>query len=173
MRRVLEWIFGILALALIAAIAFVGLRNRSGARKAEAEFVAHQPSPIGGFGTTRTLSILPLIDWHTSSPELRAEAGVSYLIETDEHRILFDVGYNAKQESPSPLELNMKALTQLLNCAERLMRKLVEAKRGRLYSLSASRSSTWKPVLPERSSSIGSPSPGRPTLPFNAESLVR
>jgi len=28
-------------------------------------------------------------------------------------------------------------LTQLLNCAERLIRKLVEAKRGRLYSLSA------------------------------------
>jgi metal-dependent hydrolase (beta-lactamase superfamily II) len=69
-----------------------------------------QPSPIGDFGTTRTLSILPLIDWHTSSPELRGEMGVSYLIETDKHRILFDVGQNAAQESPSPLELNMKAL---------------------------------------------------------------
>jgi metal-dependent hydrolase (beta-lactamase superfamily II) len=110
MQRVLAWAFGTLGLALIAAIAFVGLRNRSGARKAEAEFAAHQPSPIGDFGATRTLSILPLIDWHTSGPELRGEAGVSYLIETDEHRILFDVGYNAKQESPSPLELNMKAL---------------------------------------------------------------
>jgi metal-dependent hydrolase (beta-lactamase superfamily II) len=36
--------------------------------------------------------------------------GVSYLIETDEHRILFDVGQNARQESPSPLEHNMQAL---------------------------------------------------------------
>jgi metal-dependent hydrolase (beta-lactamase superfamily II) len=36
--------------------------------------------------------------------------GVSYLIETDEHRILFDVGQNALQESPSPLEHNMEAL---------------------------------------------------------------
>jgi metal-dependent hydrolase (beta-lactamase superfamily II) len=36
--------------------------------------------------------------------------GVSYLIETDEHRILFDVGQNTHQESPSPLEHNMQAL---------------------------------------------------------------
>jgi hypothetical protein len=110
MRRVLAWAFGILGLALIAAIVFVELRNRSGVRKAEAEFAAHEPSPMGAFGATRTLSILPLIDWHTSGPELRGEMGVSYLIETDEHRILFDVGQNATQESPSPLELNMKAL---------------------------------------------------------------
>ena len=85
MKRVLAWAFGILALALIATIVFVELRNRSGAHKAEAEFAAHEPSPIGDFGATRTLSILPLIDWHTSGPELRGEMGVSYLIETDDH----------------------------------------------------------------------------------------
>jgi metal-dependent hydrolase (beta-lactamase superfamily II) len=110
MWRVLGWSIGVLLLALVAAIAFVELRNRSGVRKAEAEFAASEPSPIADFGTTRTLSILPLIDWHTSSADLRGEMGVSYLIETDEHRILFDVAQNAKQESPSPLELNMKAL---------------------------------------------------------------
>ena len=119
MRRVLAWAFGILGLALIAAIVFVELRNRSGVRKAEAEFAAHEPSPMGAFGATRTLSILPLIDWHTSGPELRGEMGVSYLIETDEHRILFDVGQNATQESPSPLELNMKALGVTLDSKDR------------------------------------------------------
>jgi metal-dependent hydrolase (beta-lactamase superfamily II) len=36
--------------------------------------------------------------------------GVSYLVETDHHRILFDVGQNTEQESPSPLERNMEAL---------------------------------------------------------------
>jgi len=118
MRRVLAWAFGILGLALIAAIVFVELRNRSGVRKAEAEFAAHEPSPMGAFGATRTLSILPLIDWHTSGPELRGEMGVSYLIETDEHRILFDVGQNATQESPSPLELNMKALGVALDSVD-------------------------------------------------------
>ena len=119
MGRALAWTFGIFALVVIVVIAFVELRNRSGVRKAEAEFAAHQPSRIGDFGTTRTLSILPLIDWHTSAPELRGEMGVSYLIETDEHRILFDVGQNARKESPSPLELNMKALGVALDSKDR------------------------------------------------------
>jgi metal-dependent hydrolase (beta-lactamase superfamily II) len=118
MKRVLAWAFGILALALIATIVFVELRNRSGVHKAEAEFAAYEPSPIGDFGATQTLSILPLIDWHTSGPELRGEMGVSYLIETDEHRILFDVGQNTMQESPSPLELNMKELGVALDTVD-------------------------------------------------------
>ena len=118
MKRALTWTVGGLALALIAAIAFVEIRNRSGVREADAEFAAHVASPIGDFGTTRTLSILPLIDWHTSGPELRGEMGVSYLIETDEHRILFDVGQNTSQESPSPLELNMKALEVALDSVD-------------------------------------------------------
>jgi 7,8-dihydropterin-6-yl-methyl-4-(beta-D-ribofuranosyl)aminobenzene 5'-phosphate synthase len=108
--RIFAWVLGIVAVLLVAAVVFVELRNRSGVREAEAAFDSYRPPPIGDFGATRTLSILPLIDWHTSSPELRGEMGVSYLIETDEHRILFDVGQNAKQESPSPLEHNMGAL---------------------------------------------------------------
>ena len=75
MWRFLSLGFGVLLLALVTAIAFVELRNRSGARKAEAEFAAADPSPIADFGSTRTLSILPLIDWHTSSTELRGEMG--------------------------------------------------------------------------------------------------
>ena len=46
--------------------------------------------------------------------------GVSYLVETDEHRVLFDVGHNAKQESPSPLESNMKALGVTLGNLDRV-----------------------------------------------------
>jgi hypothetical protein len=53
MQRVLAWAFGILGLVLIAAIVFVELRNRSGVHKAEAEFAAHEPSPIGDFGAAR------------------------------------------------------------------------------------------------------------------------
>lgn len=118
MRRILPWTVGIVALALIAGIAFLELRNRSGVREADAEFAAHRPSPIGDFGTTQTLSILPLIDWHTAGPEFRGEMGVSYLIETDEQRILFDVGHNVNQESPSPLELNMKTLGVTLDSVD-------------------------------------------------------
>ncbi|MBW1876525.1 MAG: MBL fold metallo-hydrolase, partial [Deltaproteobacteria bacterium] len=110
MLRVLVWVLGLLVLLAMAGIVAVELRTRSGGRKAEEQFAAHEPLPVSDFGTTKTLSILPLVDWHTSSPELRGEMGVSYLIETDEHRILFDVGQNTLQESPSPLEHNMKAL---------------------------------------------------------------
>jgi 7,8-dihydropterin-6-yl-methyl-4-(beta-D-ribofuranosyl)aminobenzene 5'-phosphate synthase len=118
--RVFSWIVGVLLVALAVLVAAVELRNRAGVRKANAELAAHEPSPIGDFGATRTLTILPLIDWHASRPDLRTEMGVSYLIETDEHRVLFDVGQNTAQESPSPLELNMQALGVTLDTIDRL-----------------------------------------------------
>lgn len=110
MRRTVGWILGILLLLVLTGIAFLEFRTRNGARAAEAQFANHSPERIGDFNTTRRLSILPLIDWHTAHPDLRGEMGVSYLIETDEHRILFDVGQNTEQESPSPLEQNMATL---------------------------------------------------------------
>lgn len=110
MRRTVAWILGIPLLLVVAGIVFLEIRTRSGARAAEAQFANHTPERIGDFNTTRRLSILPLIDWHTSRPDLRGELGVSYLVETDEHRILFDVGQNTEQESPSRLEQNMATL---------------------------------------------------------------
>ena len=94
MARAIVWIFGILATVVIVAIAFVELRTRSGVREAEEQFAAYEPPRIGDFDTTQTLSILPLIDWHTSNPELQGEMGVSYLIETDEicHQVAETVG---------------------------------------------------------------------------------
>ena len=66
--------------------------------------------PIEDFGATRRLEILPLMDVHTDDPALATEVGLSYLITTDHNRILFDVGQNTAQESPSPLQRNMAAL---------------------------------------------------------------
>ena len=99
-----------LVLLVAGLVVVLELRTRSGSRDAEAQIAQYEVPRIGDFNTTKRLSILPLIDWHSSSPELRGEMGVSYLIETDEHRILFDVGQNSRRESPSPLEHNMKAL---------------------------------------------------------------
>lgn len=110
MKRIVAWSLGILALTVMAAVAFVELRNHRGVLDAEAKFAAERPAPIQDLGITQTLTILPLIDWHVSDPGLRGEMGVSYLVETDGHRILFDVGHNAARESPSPLEHNMRAL---------------------------------------------------------------
>ncbi len=110
MRRALVWFAGIVGLAIVGMVTFVELRTRAGVARAEAEFARARPAPLGDFGATQTLSILPLIDWHTSDAGLEGEMGVSYLVETDEQRILFDVGHNANEESPSPLERNMDAL---------------------------------------------------------------
>jgi 7,8-dihydropterin-6-yl-methyl-4-(beta-D-ribofuranosyl)aminobenzene 5'-phosphate synthase len=65
---------------------------------------------IRNLGTTRTLEILPLIDWYIRDESLKGEAGVSYLIKTDQSTILFDVGRNRDQSDPSPLLHNMKQL---------------------------------------------------------------
>jgi len=61
-------------------------------------------------GSVKRLRILPLIDWYADSPRFATEAGVSYLVEADDTRILFDVGYNMRGEHPSPILRNMKAL---------------------------------------------------------------
>lgn len=52
------------------------------------------------------LEILPLVDYETDSPELKTEAGLSYLVKAENEQILFDVGYNKKAEDLSPLLQN-------------------------------------------------------------------
>ena len=66
--------------------------------------------PFRDLGCTRHLEILPLIDWFTSDDSLIGEAGVAYLIRTDNITILFDVGLNKYDVDPSPLLMNMKKL---------------------------------------------------------------
>lgn len=56
------------------------------------------------------LTITPLVDARTAGEDLAREAGVSYLVQAGETRVLFDLGYNAGKESPSPLQRNVKAL---------------------------------------------------------------
>lgn len=62
------------------------------------------------FGSTASLEIIPLVNWHSKDKNLRTEAGVSYLVKTDKHTVLFDMGWNEKDEAPSPLQHNMAAL---------------------------------------------------------------
>lgn len=81
-----------------------------GLKDVEKRWLNHQSANIHDFGSTKTLSILPLVNWHKSSDSLKGEAGVSYLIKTDTQTILFDVGFNQHNETPSPLQHNMKNL---------------------------------------------------------------
>jgi metal-dependent hydrolase (beta-lactamase superfamily II) len=103
---------GVGVLTLLPSLAVIGwdLRVQRGVARAEEAFAETIPRKLGDIGTTKTLTVLPLIDWHTSDPALQTEMGVSYLVSTDTQHVIFDVGHNAKQISPSPLQQNMAAL---------------------------------------------------------------
>ncbi|MFX1361262.1 MAG: MBL fold metallo-hydrolase, partial [Promethearchaeota archaeon] len=79
-------------------------------QKAEQHWEGFKYQKIKNIGTTKTLEILPLIDWHSIRDDLKVELGVSYLIKTDEKTILFDVGLNSGKSDPSPLLINMDVL---------------------------------------------------------------
>lgn len=79
-------------------------------QKAEQHWERFKYQKIKNIGTTKTLEILPLIDWHSLRDDLKVELGVSYLIKTDEKTILFDVGLNSEKSDPSPLLINMDVL---------------------------------------------------------------
>lgn len=92
-------------LGLIGGLVVLGVRAAAGTGDA--------PPPVArpaDIGSTRTLEILPLVDWQTANADLRGEAGVSYLVRTDGSTILFDVGGNLADTDPSPLEANMQRL---------------------------------------------------------------
>ncbi len=95
---------------LLLGITVLQVRQQRGNRRAAEIVETFEVVPVNDLGSTKTLRILPLVDYHTSDPKLRTEVGVSYLVETDDHRILFDLGQNTDFETPSPLEANMAKL---------------------------------------------------------------
>lgn len=111
-RRLL--VFFLVPLSAIAVAGFAFFWDHHRQREAlEAEFKANPTNARLAPGSTDSLSILPLVNWHRrqdAGDGLRTEVGVSYLIKTDRYTILFDLGQNAKNESPSPLENNMRLL---------------------------------------------------------------
>lgn len=87
-------LLGIVLLLLVGiagALAFAQIRLGRGIQAAERAWREHEPPALRDFGSTHSLSILPLVDWHAKGPGLQTEAGVSYLIQTDWSTILFDV----------------------------------------------------------------------------------
>lgn len=109
LRRVAVTLLSLLLLAALAVGVFE-LRHQSGNDRARELFLATEPEPVRGLGSTRSLRILPLLEFRSADPDLLTEVGVSYLVETDEHRILYDVGQNTRGLVPSSLQRNMAAL---------------------------------------------------------------
>ncbi|HEC34506.1 MAG TPA: MBL fold metallo-hydrolase [Chloroflexi bacterium] len=101
--------FGLGGLAAAAAGGLVA-RFRLGRRRADREWAAARYPKLEDVGAVKRLTILPLIDWYTARDDLAGEPGVSYLVRADDTTILFDVGFNQREEHPSPLLRNMAAL---------------------------------------------------------------
>jgi glyoxylase-like metal-dependent hydrolase (beta-lactamase superfamily II) len=103
------------AIALMAAVpvglaAWSEIRYALGKKSADRVFEQENVDKLVDLGSTRSLAILPLVDWHSARPELRGEPGVSYLVKTDRNTILMDVGLNFTAAEPSPLMHNMREL---------------------------------------------------------------
>jgi 7,8-dihydropterin-6-yl-methyl-4-(beta-D-ribofuranosyl)aminobenzene 5'-phosphate synthase len=103
------------AIALMAAVpvglaAWSEIRYALGKKRAERAFEQENIDKLCEVGSTRSLAILPLVDWYSARPELRGEPGVSYLVKTDQNTILMDVGLNFTAAEPSPLTHNMREL---------------------------------------------------------------
>ncbi len=81
-----------------------------GKKAAEKKWEERKITRITNLGTTKTLTILPLVELIPGKEGLKGESGLSYLIKTDNATILLDTGLNWGKESPSPLLHNMKQL---------------------------------------------------------------
>ncbi|MDP2345037.1 MAG: MBL fold metallo-hydrolase [Deltaproteobacteria bacterium] len=92
-----------------------------GAAAVETEWRNDRPPPLGAFGATRRLVILPLVDHHVSSPTLLGEPGVSYLVTTDGSAVLFDLGLNARGADPSPLQHNLATLSVAMSAIDTIV----------------------------------------------------
>jgi 7,8-dihydropterin-6-yl-methyl-4-(beta-D-ribofuranosyl)aminobenzene 5'-phosphate synthase len=92
------------------ALGAMSVRFLLGRARADRVWNESRYDVLKGMGSVKRLRILPLIDWYAESPRLATEPGVSYLVEADDTKILFDVGYNMNGEHPSPLLRNMEAL---------------------------------------------------------------
>jgi 7,8-dihydropterin-6-yl-methyl-4-(beta-D-ribofuranosyl)aminobenzene 5'-phosphate synthase len=95
--------------AIGAVLAVLMLRFRRNQQRADKAWASFKPQPLD-LESVEKLTITPLVEARTSADGLMGEAGVSYLVQADGTRILFDLGLNAQRTSPSPLQHNAQAL---------------------------------------------------------------
>jgi 7,8-dihydropterin-6-yl-methyl-4-(beta-D-ribofuranosyl)aminobenzene 5'-phosphate synthase len=86
------------------------LRHRRARAAIEAELRSRGARHVELSGSVPSLTIRFLVDYYPASARFHGEAGVSYLLEGGGHAVLFDLGWNARRERPSPLAANLAAL---------------------------------------------------------------
>lgn len=100
----------IFAAVVILLFSLKAFQMSIGRKKAEAFLSSMEPVNIKNFGSVSRLSIVPLVDFYAENKSYATEEGTSFFIEADEEKILYDLGFNKKNEHPSPLLKNMKIL---------------------------------------------------------------
>jgi len=85
-------------------------RYRKARRTAQREWRDLDQARLMFTDRARHVRVQFLVDYYPVDPSFGTEAGVSYLVSTDRHRILFDLGFNPRRRSPSPLESNLHTL---------------------------------------------------------------
>lgn len=100
----------ILLLLFSSYLTYLELERARYAKVLDSRWVKEEVISLNDIGSTDTLEVMPLVNWYSISEELMTEAGVSYLIKTNDHTILFDMGFNKQKQTTSPLMNNMKVL---------------------------------------------------------------
>ena len=90
------------------------LQYFQGRRKAATFYVQRSAGEIGWRQVTLDavdeFRLLPLIDFYAENAALETEPGVSYLVQAGATRVLFDLGFNGREEYTPPLVRNMRRL---------------------------------------------------------------
>jgi len=110
LTNLLITIIAVLCLVLMLALLVPIVKFIKNKKLEEKSWQESEFESITDLGTVKELKILPLIDFYTKDEKLIGEPGVAYLICANDKKILFDVGYNSKNQHPSPLLHNMKKL---------------------------------------------------------------
>ena len=120
MSRLNGWVKAALAFAVLTTIAGTAFAVRwagfkSDLKRLDEQWRARPRTLLRDLGSTRSLTILPLVDYHASDAGLSTDVGVAYLVKTDDATILFDVGNNSRDDETSPVERNLAALGRSLS----------------------------------------------------------
>ena len=102
------------ALAIIAVLGLVlvgaNVRHQQLVEDIDEQWNSFAPKPLTNMGAVSELQIIPVVNWSSAAKSFKTEPGVSSLVRADDQTILFDLGFNQRGESPSPLEHNLSLL---------------------------------------------------------------
>ncbi|MFK7732154.1 MAG: DUF3703 domain-containing protein [Pseudomonadales bacterium] len=111
-RDVRKRLYTVLAGSFIVAglLGAAHIRHLQLSMQIEDQWKASSYDQVRNLGTVSELEITPVVNWSAGEGDFKTEPGVSYFIKTERQTILFDLGFNQHEQTPSPLEHNLSTL---------------------------------------------------------------